>query len=128
MKLRKAPSMLVPPTSDMYLKQVNDMYYELEIYPKFIYYERITDKGERPHKKAIVNQKVDSAYLKKNKLDKLPFNELYISRKATFDMLLRLVSKRYEMNPKLGRLWIEEEMISGAKLGETLENFGISMG
>lgn len=33
--------------------------YELEIYPKLVYYEKINEKGERPHNKAIVNQKVD---------------------------------------------------------------------
>jgi hypothetical protein len=37
----------------------------LEIYPKFIYFEKITDKGERPHSKAIVNQKIDPGYLRK---------------------------------------------------------------
>jgi hypothetical protein len=31
-------------------------------------------------------------------------------------------------NPKRGRLWIEDQIISGAKLEETLEEFGISMG
>jgi len=38
-----------------YHKVVGDVTYELEIYPKFFYYEKISDKGERPHQKAIVN-------------------------------------------------------------------------
>ena len=84
-KLKKAPSMLLPPTPTLFSKASGDSLYELEVYPKFIYYERITDKGERPHRKAIVNQKVDTSYLKKLKLDKIPFFELYISRKATFE-------------------------------------------
>lgn len=35
------------------------MTYELEIYPKFVYFEKINEKGEKPHEKAIVNQKID---------------------------------------------------------------------
>ena len=30
-------------------KVVGDTTYELELYPKFIYFEKISDKGERPH-------------------------------------------------------------------------------
>ena len=30
-------------------KVVGDTTYELELYPKFIYIEKISDKGERPH-------------------------------------------------------------------------------
>jgi hypothetical protein len=40
-------------------KIVGDTSYELEVYPKFIYFEKITEKGERPHQKAIINQKID---------------------------------------------------------------------
>ena len=46
-------------------KIVGDTSYELEVYPKFVYFEKITDKGERPHQKAIINQKIDTQYLKK---------------------------------------------------------------
>lgn len=46
------PSQILPET---FFKTVHDLTYELEVYPKFIYYERINDKGERPHQKAIVN-------------------------------------------------------------------------
>ena len=31
-------------------------------------------------------------------------------------------------NSKRGRLWIEDQVINGAKLDETIEEFGISMG
>ena len=40
---------------DRFFKVIGDTTYELEVYPKFIYYEKINDKGERPHQKAIVN-------------------------------------------------------------------------
>jgi hypothetical protein len=30
-------------------KIVGDISYELEVYPKFVYFEKITDKGDRPH-------------------------------------------------------------------------------
>jgi len=34
---------------------VGDFAYELEIYPKWLYFEKINEKGEKPHYKAIVN-------------------------------------------------------------------------
>ena len=114
---------------DQFYKTVGDVSYELEIYPKFIYYERINEKGERPHSKAIVNQKIDSVYMKKTlKSEKIPFHELSISRKATFEDVLKIISNTYKENAKRGRLWIEDQVISGAKLEETLEDFGISIG
>jgi hypothetical protein len=58
------------------------------VYPKYLYFEKITDKGERPHLKAITQQRIDPAYIKKNQ-GKLPFYELLISRKATFEEVLR---------------------------------------
>lgn len=109
---------------------MGDTIYELEVYPKFIYFEKITDKGERPHQKAIINQKIDPSYMKKSMKpnDKLPFFELHISRKATFEEVLKQMSTSLGENSKRGRLWIEDQVISGAKLEETLEEFGISVG
>ena len=51
-----------------------------------------------------------------------------VSKKSTFGELLMIISTKYKENSKRGRLWIEEEVISGMKLEETLEQFGISMG
>lgn len=62
------------------------------------------------------------------KTEKIPFNELLISRKATFEEVLKQISNICKENVKRGRLWIEDQVISGAKLEETLEEFGISMG
>lgn len=62
------------------------------------------------------------------KSDKIPFYELCISRKTTFEEILRIISLTFKENPKKGRLWIEDHIISGAKLGVTLEDFGISIG
>jgi hypothetical protein len=77
-----------------------------------------------------VNQHIDQAYLKKNIKgnDKLPFFELLVSKRTTFEDLLKQISASFNENPKKGRLWIEDQSISGAKLSETLENFGISTG
>ncbi len=101
----------------------------MEVYPKFFYYEKINDKGERPHQKAIVNQKIDQNYVKKVlKQDKLPFFEMLISRKKTFEEVLKEISLNLKENYKRGRLWIEDQIISGAKLELTLEEFGISIG
>jgi hypothetical protein len=38
----------------------------------------------------------------------LPFFELLISRKATFEEILRSMSTQLNENPKRGRLWIED--------------------
>jgi len=51
-----------------------------------------------------------------------------VSRKTTFEEVLRQISSFYKENSKRGRLWIEDRVISGAKLEESLEEFGISTG
>lgn len=53
---------------------------------------------------------------------------MLISRKSTFDEMLKQMSALLNENSKRGRLWIEDQLIAGAKLDETLEEFGISMG
>lgn len=40
---------------EAFFKTIGETSYELEIYPKHIYYERINEKGERPHSKAVIN-------------------------------------------------------------------------
>jgi len=40
---------------DPFFKTIGESTFELEVYPKFFYYEKITDKGERPHQKAFIN-------------------------------------------------------------------------
>jgi hypothetical protein len=62
------------------------------------------------------------------KSDKIPLYELCVSRKTTFEELLKTISQTFKENPKRGRLWIEDQIISGAKLEESLEDFGISIG
>ena len=75
---------------EFFFKVIHELNYEVEVYPKFIYYEKINEKGEKPHKKAIVNQNIDQNYMKKVlKSDKIPFNELVLSRKSTFEDLLK---------------------------------------
>jgi hypothetical protein len=46
-KQKRSVSKLAIPES--FLKIVGDTAYELEVYPKCFYFERITEKGERPH-------------------------------------------------------------------------------
>ncbi len=77
--------------NERFIKVVGDVTYELEIYPKYMYYEKITDKGERPHIKSITQRRIDPAYIKKNS-GKLPFHELLVSRKSTFEDVLRQMS------------------------------------
>ncbi len=48
-------------------------------------------------------------YVKKVlKSDKIPFNEMLVSRKTTFDEVIREISANYRENHKRGRLWIED--------------------
>jgi hypothetical protein len=80
-----------------------------------------------------VNQKIDPVYLKKQFKPTtdgraLPFYELMVSRKTTFEELLKVMSVKLQDSPKRGRLHLEDQVISGAKLWETLEEFGISKG
>lgn len=42
------------------------------------------------------------------KSDKIPFYELSISKKATFENVLNHISHTFKENPKKGRLWIED--------------------
>lgn len=53
---------------------------------------------------------------------------MLISRKKTFEEVLKEISVTFKENYKRGRLWIEDQVISGAKLELSLEEFGISMG
>ena len=56
-----------------------------------------------------MNQKIDQAYVKKHlKTEKIPFYELLVSRKATFEEVLRTISTILKENSKRGRLWIED--------------------
>ena len=49
-----------------------------------LYLALVTDKGEKPHIKAVINGKVDFNYLKKVvKSESLPFEELQVSRKTS---------------------------------------------
>jgi len=42
------------------------------------------------------------------KSDKIPLQELEVSRKTTFEELLVIISDYFKENSKRGRLWIEE--------------------
>ena len=59
------------------IHRVGQIVYELEIYPNLVYLSKVTDKGEKPHQKAVVNGKIDYNYLRRvAKTDNLPFKEL----------------------------------------------------
>ena len=63
-----------------------DFVYELELNPRVIYLGKVSEQGERVHRQAIVNKKVDTLYLRKTlKTDTLPFEELELSQKTTFN-------------------------------------------
>ena len=51
-KHKKLNSSVMPPQQaipDHFFKEVGDTTYELEVYPKFLYFEKINERGEKPH-------------------------------------------------------------------------------
>ena len=59
--------------------------YELELNPRLIYLGKVSDEGKRLHRAAVVNFKIDHSYLKRViKTENLPFEELELSKKTTF--------------------------------------------
>ena len=89
----------------------------------------MTEKGEKPHKQAVSNGKVDFNYLRRVvKTDSLPFEELQLSRKTTLQQVLMVAANTYKQNIKRGRLLIEDTAVAGTKLFVTLEEYGIQQG
>ena len=90
--------------------------------------------GEKPHLKCLINQKIDRNYVTKVlKSNEIPFTEISITKRATFALLLEMMTNCFaEEDPSIsgveGRLLIEEHVIEGAKLNQTLDEFGISKG
>ena len=42
------------------------------------------------------------------KSEKLPLQELMVSRKTTFEEVLKKIATQFRENPKRGRLWVED--------------------
>ena len=75
------------------IHRVGQIVFELEIYPNLIYLSKVTEKGEKPHIKAVVNGKIDYNYLRRvARTDNLPFKELQLSRKATLHQVLMIAA------------------------------------
>lgn len=109
---------------------VGDVMYELEIYPVCIYFQRVESDGTKPHQSCIQNNKVDFGYIKKHvPSGQLPFFEMSLTKKATLDLLLKHFAEVFHCaNKKKGRLLIEDQVLSGIKLTQTLEEYGIHSG
>jgi len=106
-----------------------DFIYELELNPRVIYLGKVSEQGERKHRQAIQNKKVDYVYLKKTlKSENLPFEELELSKTTTFNQLLITAAKLFGENPKKGRLLVDETVFHGPKLYMTLGEFGVPVG
>ena len=68
-------------------------------------------------------------YLKKTlKQEQIPFEELELSKKTTFNQLLITAGKLFADNPKKGRLLVDEAIIFGPKQVMTLSEFGVPNG
>ena len=103
--------------------------FDLEIYPRLIYFERVDKNGYKPHEGCVADGKISPDIAKKN--NPIPLHELSITKKATFDMLLKHFCEVFnEPNDatKKGRLHIETQIISGLKLNQTLEELGCHTG
>jgi hypothetical protein len=63
------------------------------------------------------------------KSDQIPFYELSITKKGTLELMLKHFSQIFEEpNYKKGRLLIDDQIVSGIKLTQTLEEYGIQTG
>ena len=110
-------------------KRVGDTIYELEVNPNHFYLGLVSEKGDRPHRQAVVNGRVDINYLKRVvKTDSLPFEEMQVSRKTSMNQVLMLASQTFKKNIKRGRLLVDDQIVSGTKLFMTLEEFGLQQG
>lgn len=114
---------------DDYIQVKADIAFELEISPKVIYLAGVDQSGELLHAKLVQQNKVDFQLLKRVlKLDTLPFEELQLSRKTTFDWLLNYAAKRAKKNPKKGRILVDGIHLSGPKLYQSFEDFKLDSG
>mmetsp|Transcript_11751 Transcript_11751/g.18015 ORF Transcript_11751/g.18015 Transcript_11751/m.18015 type:complete len:137 (+) Transcript_11751:542-952(+) len=69
-----------------FIKRAGNVTLELEISPVLLYCGWVTPEGERPYKKAIVNESVDWKYVKEVlQMDTLPFKEVALSKTANFN-------------------------------------------
>ena len=61
--------------------------------------------------------------------DKISFHELSITKRATLDVILKYFTEFFkETNPKKARLIIDNQVISGLRLTQTLEEYPIKHG
>ena len=89
----------------------------------------VSEKGDRPHRSAVVNGRVDFNYLRRVvKTDTLPFQEMQVSRKTTLHQVLMVASQTFKKNIKRGRLLVDDQVVSGTKLYMSLEEFGLQQG
>jgi hypothetical protein len=59
----------------------NNIEYELEIFPKVLYFDRILKNGEKANQKCIKNNNIDQNYLRKVlKSNTIPFYELMMTK------------------------------------------------
>ena len=106
-----------------------DFVYELEINPPLIYLGLVEENGNLPNKEAIQNGRIDLNYIRKvAKTDNLPFEELQVSRKTNLYQILQIAAQSSKKNVKRGRLLIDEQIVQGAKLYATLEEYGVPTG
>ena len=72
---------------------------------------------------------IDQNYIQSKTNSQLPFFEFSITKQASFDILLRHFTEVFgQPNPKKGRLLVQEQVIGGLKLVETLDEFGLQNG
>ena len=62
------------------------------------------------------------------KTDNLPFEELQVSRKTTLHQVLQIAARTFKENIKRGRLLIEDQILGGTSLFQSLEDFGLRHG
>lgn len=89
-----------------FTKVVEDLQFELELYPRHIYFQRVENNGNRPNESVVEDGKIDWSKITDNEM---PFFELSITKKATLDILLKHMTEVFgQPNPKKARLLIQD--------------------
>ena len=75
---------------------MGDIQYELEIYPRLIYFDKVSEEGQKPFEHAVIDHKFDNKVLKDLKMDKIPLYELSMTKKSTCDMILKHLTEFFD--------------------------------
>lgn len=62
------------------------------------------------------------------KLEKIPFNEIYLSKLLTVEKMIGVISDFYEEKKQRARIWLDNDVVNQSDYELTLEEYGMSDG